>query len=127
MKSYLILGYISPYRPSGLNGLCSDNNNETVEDKHECRIAFADMVDYLQSIFQAAPRNILHKIDVPFTSNSHPSGCIIQKSGSTFTVRWNDISNGNRDSSTHQICKNGIISWNSNMKRYILKKLYMYT
>lgn len=125
MKSYLILGYISPYRPSGLNGLCSDNNNKTVEDKHECRIAFADMVDYLQSVFLANPYDILHTIDEPFTSNSHPSGCIIQISGSTFTVRWNDISNGNRDSSTHQICKNGIISWNSNMKRYILKKLYM--
>ena len=119
---YQISGYISPYWPSEINRLCSDNNNETVEDKHECRIAFADMVDYLQREFQADVNNIVHKIDEPFTSNAHPSGCIIQRSGSgsrtTFTVRWNDISNGNRDSSTHQICKNGIISWKSNMKRY---------
>ena len=100
---------------TAVNGLCDDEKNETLEDKHECRIAFADFAEFLQNPqFQINPDNIEHKIDESFSSNSYPSRCIIQRSGSIFTVRWNEISNGNRESSTRQICKNGTMSLYSN-------------
>ena len=69
------------------------------------------MVDYLQEKFQANQNEIEHKIDVPMVSSFYPSGCVVIKRGSTFSVNWNEIS-GNRNPSAYQICKKGIVSFN---------------
>ena len=107
---YFILAYVSPYWLSNENGLCIDTKNETVKERMECRIAFADMTLYLQTELGIAPENIVHQIDESRSSDEYPNGCIVEiiTDDEVFAkVRWNESPNGQRHPSARQICKKG--------------------
>ena len=70
---YLIIEYESPFRLSNKNEQCNDTKQKMVKDKDECRIAFADMIMYLQRQIGVLPWKIEYNITDPFNSSEHPT------------------------------------------------------
>ena len=88
-----------------------DNKSDVVVDKHECRIAFADMLVYIPRVIGIAPWRIEHSISDQFSSPKYPTGCIaveISERGKQISVRWNENPSGQSSASAYQICKKGI-------------------
>ena len=93
-------------------------------DKNECRVAFADMVLYLQRELGIMPWGIEYRINEQLNSPDYPTGCIAVEipdgeeiieweTGSTITIgkeisiRWNENTSGRPHVSAYQICKTG--------------------
>ena len=112
---YLIIEYESPFRLSNKNEQCNDTKQKMVEDKDECRIAFADMIMYLQREFGILPWKIEYNITDPFNSREHPTGCVVveiseQRDKRIFkdiSIRWNENPSGKSNPDAYQVCKKG--------------------
>ena len=86
-----------------------------VKDKDECRIAFADMIMYLQREKGVLPWKIEYNITDPFNSPDYPTGCVVveiseQRAPLIFkeiSIRWNERPSGKSHPSAYQICKKG--------------------
>ena len=80
-----------------------------MSNKIDCRAAFADLLDVLES---KTEKEIQHKINDPndpIPSPDYPSRCIVVfNQDGEYQVTWNDVSNGKRHASAYQICKKGI-------------------
>ena len=116
---YLVIEYESPFRLSNKNEQCNDTKQIAIKDKDECRIAFADMIMYLQREKGVLPWKIEYNISDPFTSAEHPTGCVVVEIleqrifkdkppiFKEMSIRWNDNPSGKSHRCAYQICKKG--------------------
>ena len=91
-----------------------------VKDKNECRIAFADMIMYLQREIGVLPWKIEYNITDPFNSPDPPTGCVVVEISELrilpypnppipkeISIRWNESPSGKSHTCAYQICKKG--------------------